>query len=146
MGAGRRDPIRLRPESYVTEMPLVYVYGPMAVFLIAGFVFAAIALFFAMILRPVDQYAEKLLIYECGLPPIGPAWSRFFVRYYVIAIIFVIFDVETIFLFPWATVFKRLSLPDKLGWLPGIEMAIFIVILLVGLAYVWRKGDLEWSR
>jgi len=57
----------------------------------------------------------------------------------------VIFDVETIFLFPWAVVFKRLSMPDALGRLPGVEMAIFIVILLIGLAYVWRKGDLDWT-
>lgn len=124
---------------------MVLVYGPMAVFIIAGFVFAAIALVFALILRPVDQYDEKRLIYECGIPPIGPAWGRFFVRYYIIAIIFVIFDVETIFLFPWATVFKKLSLPENLGALPGVEMAIFVGILLVGLAYVWRKGDLQWT-
>ena len=120
-------------------------YGPIAVFLVGGFIFVGIVLLFAIILRPVDQHDEKLLTYECGIPPIGPAWRRFFVRYYIIAIIFVIFDVETIFLFPWATVFKRLSLPDRLGALPGVEMAVFIAVLLAGLAYVWRKGDLQWT-
>ncbi len=124
---------------------MALVYGPMAVFIIAGFVFAAISLVFALILRPVDQYPEKRLVYECGIAPIGPAWTRFFVRYYVIAIIFVIFEVETIFLFPWATVFRRLSRPEALGALPGVEMAVFIGILLLGLAYVWRKGDLRWT-
>lgn len=124
---------------------MVLTYGPMAVFIIAGFVFAAITLVFALILRPANQYDEKRLVYECGIPPIGPAWRRFFVRYYVIAIVFVIFEVEAIFLFPWATVFKSLSASYALGALPAIEMAIFVGILLVGLAYVWRKGDLRWA-
>lgn len=124
---------------------MVLTYGPMAVFIVAGFVFSAITLVFALILRPANQYDEKRLVYECGIPPIGPAWRRFFVRYYVIAIVFVIFEVEAIFLFPWATVFKSLSASHALGALPAIEMAIFVGILLVGLAYVWRKGDLRWA-
>lgn len=124
---------------------MVFIYGPIATFLIAGFVFAAITLFISMIVRPADQYAEKRLVYECGIPPFGQAWSRFFVRYYIIAIIFVIFEVETIFLFPWATAFKKLSAPEMLGALPAAEMGVFIAILLVGLAYVWRKGDLKWT-
>ena len=126
------------------SFPAIYVYGPMAIFIIAGLVFAAITLAAAAVVRPADQYPEKLEVYECGIPPIGPAWTRFFVRYYVIALVFVIFEVETIFLFPWAVVFKKLSQADILGWLPGIEMGIFIGILLLGLAYVWRKGDLKW--
>jgi NADH:ubiquinone oxidoreductase subunit 3 (subunit A) len=124
---------------------MVLVYGPLALFIVAGFVFAAITLVLAMVLRPADTYDEKRLVYECGIPPFGSAWSRFFVRYYIIAIVFVIFEVETIFLFPWATVFKKLSAPLALGSLPAIEMGIFVAILLVGLAYVWRKGDLEWA-
>jgi NADH-quinone oxidoreductase subunit A len=124
---------------------MVYVYGPLGLFLVAGFVFAAITLVFAMLLRPADQYAEKLLTYECGIAPFGEAWTRFFVRYYIIAIVFVIFDVETIFLFPWAVVFRQLSAPDRLGSLPAAEMGIFVAILLLGLAYVWRKGDLQWT-
>jgi len=126
-------------------MPMTVIYGPIAVLIIAGFVFSAIAIVIAMILRPVDQYASKLLTYECGIPPFGAAWSRFFVRYYVMAIIFVIFEIETIFLFPWATVFRKLSLPENLGALPAAEMGIFVCILLVGLAYVWRRGDLQWT-
>ncbi len=124
---------------------MTLVYGPIAAFIIAGFVFAAVTFAFATILRPADQYDKKRLVYECGIPPFGQAWSRFFVRYYVIAIIFVIFEIETIFLFPWATVFKKLSVPEQLGALPAGEMAVFIGILLVGLAYVWRKGDLQWT-
>jgi NADH-quinone oxidoreductase subunit A len=123
---------------------MVLAYGPMAVFIVAGFVFAAITLIAAAVVRPADSYAAKRRVYECGIPPIGPAWGRFLVRYYIIALVFVVFDVETIFLFPWATVFRKLSLPTELGLLPGVEMAVFIIILLIGLAYVWRKGDLRW--
>ena len=127
----------------VCSMPIVY--GPVAIFIVAGFIFCVATLAFAMILRPANSYAAKRMVYECGIPPIGPAWGRYLVRYYILAIIFVIFDVETIFLFPWATVFKRLSQADRLGSLPGVEMAVFIAILRIGLAYVWRKGDLEWT-
>jgi len=123
---------------------MVYVYGPLGLFLVAGFVFAAITLVFAMLLRPADQYAQKLLTYECGITPFGPAWSRFFVHYYIIAIVFVIFDVETIFLFPWAVAYRQL-IEGPLGSLPALEMGIFVLILLLGLAYVWRKGDLKWT-
>lgn len=123
---------------------MVIAYGPMAVLIIAGFVFAAITLVAAAVVRPADSYAAKRRVYECGIPPIGPAWGRFLVRYYIVALVFVVFDVETIFLFPWATVFRKLSAPAQLGLLPGVEMAIFVVILLIGLAYVWRKGDLRW--
>jgi NADH-quinone oxidoreductase subunit A len=124
---------------------MVVDYGPVAVFIVAGFVFAGVSLALATIVRPADPYAEKQLIYECGIPPMGSAWTRFFVRYYVIAIIFVVFEVETIFLFPWAAVYKTLSTPGNLGHLPALEMGIFVAILLVGLAYVWRKGDLQWG-
>lgn len=124
---------------------MVLAYGPVAVFLIAGIIFAVVTLVFAMILRPANPYPAKREVYECGMPLLGPAWGRFFVRYYVIALVFVIFEVETIFLFPWAAVFRRLSAPDRLGVLPGIEMGIFVGILLVGLAYAWRKGDLRWT-
>ena len=72
--------------------------------------------------------------------------GQFFVRYYVIALVFIVFDIEAIFLYPWATVFRQLSAPTAMGGLPLLEMGVFILILLVGLAYAWRKGDLEWTR
>jgi len=83
--------------------------------------------------------------YECGEVPEGSAWVKFNVRFYVIALIFIIFDVEVIFLFPWAVVFQELS-NNGLGLLAFIEMFVFVLILIVGFAYVWVKGDLDWVK
>jgi NADH-quinone oxidoreductase subunit A len=116
-------------------------YGPVAVL-----VTFAVVLAIAWVVRPHDPYAEKQSTYECGMTPVGEAWGQFYVRYYLIALVFVVFDVEAIFLFPWATVFRHLSAPTALGAAPLVEMAVFILILLLGLAYAWRKGDLEWTR
>ncbi len=126
-------------------MPIVYGYGPVGALLVVGIGFALVTIVIAYFLRPADPYDVKLSTYECGIPPFGEAWSAFFVRYYVIALLFVIFDVETIFLFPWAVVYKRLSAPNALGPYPLVEMGIFVGLLLVGLFYAWRKGDLEWA-
>jgi|UniRef100_A0A7C5AKY6 NADH-quinone oxidoreductase subunit A len=82
---------------------------------------------------------QKDIPYECGMDPIGDARHRYAVRFYVIAMFFIVFDVEAIFLYPWAVVFK------PLGWFGFVEMALFIFVLVVGLAYVWGKGALEWE-
>ena len=87
-----------------------------------------------------NKGGDKLLSYECGEIPEGSAWVQFNIRFYVIALIFLIFDVEVVFLFPWAVVFKAL------GMLAMVEMGIFLVILIVGLAYVWVKADLDWGK
>lgn len=120
-------------------------YGPVAVFMAAGIIFAAISIIVAYIIRPADRYELKNSTYECGIPPFGQAWSKFYVRYYIIALIFVVFDVETVFLFPWAVVYKHLVTKTQLGPAALVEMAIFLLVLIVGLAYAWRKGDLEWT-
>ena len=122
----------------------VIIYGPVATYFVFGLVMALGALVFAWLLRPADPYDEKESTYECGIEPFGPAWGQFFVRYYIIALIFVVFDVEAIFLFPWAVVYRELVKSSPLGAWALVEMLIFIVILLAGLAYAWRKGDLEW--
>ncbi len=124
---------------------LAVYYGPVATMVVLSVAFAVVALVMAYLLRPADLYEAKLLTYECGLIPWGEAWSKFFVRYYLIALIFVLFDVEAIFLVPWAVVYKRLSTTGGLHLWPAVEMAIFLGILLLGLAYAWRKGDLEWA-
>ena len=90
-------------------------------------------------LRPSSPTAVKSETYECGMEAIGGRWNLFNFRYYMFAILFVIFDVEVIFLYPWATKFLRLEL------FALIEMAVFVGILLVGWAYAWRKRDLEWA-
>jgi NADH-quinone oxidoreductase subunit A len=78
--------------------------------------------------------------YECGEEPVGSPWVKFNIRFYMVALGFIIFDVETVFLFPWAVVFK------ELGLFAFVEMMIFVAILLVGLAYIWAKGDIEWVK
>ncbi|MDP6033127.1 MAG: NADH-quinone oxidoreductase subunit A, partial [Candidatus Marinimicrobia bacterium] len=83
---------------------------------------------------------DKLATYECGEESEGSAWVQFNIRFYVVALIFLIFDVEVVFLFPWAVVF------NELGMLAFVEMAIFLIILMVGLAYVWKKSDLDWIK
>lgn len=91
----------------------------------------------------------KLSSYECGEEPSGNSWVQFNSRFYVIALIFLLFDVEMVFIFPWTTVFgqKMLIAADPMwGWLTLIEMFVFVGILLIGLMYVWRKGDLDWIR
>jgi NADH-quinone oxidoreductase subunit A len=125
---------------------MALAYGPVAVILTFATLLALISLFMAWLIRPSDPYPAKQETYECGMSPIGEAWGQFHVRYYLIALVFVVFDVEAIFLFPWATVFKFLSRRDVMGFLPLTEVTVFILILLAGLAYVWRKGGLEWTR
>ncbi len=110
-------------------------------FLVVAFLFLAFLIILSHLLQAKGIPGEgKYLPYECGEIPEGSAWVRFNIRFYVIALIFIIFDVEIVFLFPWAVVFKRL------GAFAFIEGLIFIGILIVGLAYVWKKDDLEWVR
>jgi NADH-quinone oxidoreductase subunit A len=115
-------------------------FGKILLFFIIGVVFVGLGIVTAKLVRPSNPTKEKLTTYECGEEPIGLAWVKFNTRFYVIALIFLIFEVEVVFLFPWALVFKGL------GWFAFIEMVVFVVILLTGLVYVWAKGDLEWDK
>jgi len=90
------------------------------------------------LIRPNNPNAEKLLTYESGVDPVGDGWSQSQIRYYVFALLFVIFDVEAVFIFPWATQLERY------GMFGLAEMGIFVAILLLGLVYAWRKGVLRW--
>ena len=87
-----------------------------------------------------NKGGDKLISYECGEIPEGSAWVQFNIRFYVIALIFLIFDVEIVFLFPWAVVYQ------ELGLLAFIEAFIFVIILVVGFVYIWAKGDLDWVK
>ncbi|OFV88642.1 MAG: NADH-quinone oxidoreductase subunit A [Acidobacteria bacterium RBG_16_68_9] len=114
-------------------------YVPVIVmFALAGVV---VLTFFGLgrLLGPRNPTAIKLTTFECGNEPSGSAWGRFSVKFYLTAILFIVFDVEVVFLYPWAVLFRRL------GWFGFAEMAIFIAILTVGLLYVWRRGALEWE-
>ena len=115
-------------------------FGRVFLFLLLGVVFVAGGLIVAWLLRPHRPYPSKRSTYECGASPVGDTRIRFNIRFYVVALIFLIFDVEVVFLFPWATVYK------DLGWFAFVEMLVFLAILMVGYAYVWRNGDLEWDR
>ena len=115
-------------------------YSSVLAFAVLGVGFVAVNLILWWILRPHRFSEEKLTTYECGENPTGSAWIQFNIRFYVFALIFIIFDVEAVFLLPWAVVFR------ELGVLAFVEGLVFIAILVVALAYVWRKGDLEWVR
>jgi NADH-quinone oxidoreductase subunit A len=119
---------------------MLYQFATILIFMgFAAFVVLALNLV-AYFFSPKDPNAVKATTYECGEIPYGQSWIQFNIRFYVIAIVFLIFDVEVALLFPWAVVFQ------KLGWLAFVEAFVFIVILLAGLAYLWREGDLDWVR
>jgi len=118
---------------------MLHDYLPIVIYLAVAIGFGAATVFFSTILGPRFPSKVKLETYECGMEPIGPNRIRFAVKFYIIAMLFIIFDIEAVFLFPWAVVFR------ELGLFGFIEMAIFILVLFVGLAYVWRKGALEWD-
>jgi len=117
-------------------MPQNYV--PIFIFMAVVFAIPAVTLVIAKLVRPENPHKTKLMPYECGITPADDARGRYTVRFYIVAILFVVFDVETIFLFPWAVQYKWLG---KFGLL---EMGIFLAILIVGYVWVWKKGALEW--
>ena len=125
-------------------------FGVVLLFLIGGAMLITFILIVASLIRPKRPNEEKSATYECGEEPTGTAWGHFNIRFYVVALIFILFDVEIIFLFPWATVFgqrKLIAISSGLwGWYTFTEMFIFITILAFGLAYAWRKGLLEWDK
>ncbi len=114
-------------------------YEYFVVFLIICGSVPVLALTLASFLSAKGKGAVRRTTYESGMEPIGAAWIQFNIRYYMFALVFVIFDVETVFLYPWAVAF------NQLGILAFVEALIFIAILVVGLVYAWRKGALEWS-
>ncbi|MEO9485798.1 MAG: NADH-quinone oxidoreductase subunit A [Ekhidna sp.] len=125
-------------------------FGTVLLFFIGGISFLLVTLLIGRILRPNDPTPEKQTTYESGEEPAGSAWGQFNVRFYIVALIFLLFEAELIFLFPWASVFGDENLVAQTDGLWSkfsmIEVFIFIGILLVGLAYVWAKGMLEWVR
>jgi len=115
-------------------------FATVLVFILLGAATVALLLGISRLLQPRDPTSVKLSTYECGEVPFGSSWVQFNIRFYVVALIFIIFDVEVALLYPWAVVFQRL------GLLAFVEAFIFIVILMAGLAYLWKEGDLEWVR
>lgn len=119
-------------DYYVEYLPVLGV-------LVAGILLVAAMLGVNRLLRPTLRTAEKRLTYECGVDPVGEGWAQVHVRYYVYAFLYVVFAVDAVFLFPWATVF------GGLGWGSVAEMGVFVGFVAVGLLYAWRKGVLTWT-
>lgn len=128
---------------------MIEQFGYVAAFLLAGILFLAIVLTLARFIRPNRPNDEKLSTYESGEEPAGNANTRFNPRFYVIALLFVLFEVELVFLFPWAVVFRDKSLvaaAPQWSTFALIEMLIFIGILALGLAFAWKRGYLDWEK
>ncbi|MDD3733003.1 MAG: NADH-quinone oxidoreductase subunit A [candidate division Zixibacteria bacterium] len=113
-------------------------YLAIIIFIVAGIGIVLFTFCFSRLIRPANPYPEKTINYECAEIPQGHSWIQFNNRFYIFGLIFVIFDVEAVFLFPWAVAF------GQLGLYALIEMVIFITILFYGIYYAWRKGALQW--
>jgi NADH-quinone oxidoreductase subunit A len=114
-------------------------YLPVLAIVVAGVGLVVVMFTANRLLAPRRANPEKLLTYECGVDPVGEGWAQVHLRYYVFAYLYVIFAVDAVFLFPWATVFAGL------GWVVVGEMAVFIGFIAIGLLYAWRKGVLTWT-
>jgi len=125
-------------------------FGKILIFIVAGILFVAGGIITNWLIRPNRPNIEKLTTYESGEDPVSGAWGQFNIRFYIIAIIFILFDVEMVFLFPWSVVFGNEHLIEQTnglwGWFSLLEMALFIIILALGLVYAWVKGYLEWVK
>ena len=124
---------------------MYFQFANVLVFFALAFVLCGLMLGLGILLRPANPSRSKLSTYECGEPPSGPAWINFNIRFYLIALVFVIFDVELAFVYPVVTVFRD-WIRNGQGGFALAEIALFIGILAVGLVYVWVKGDLEWLK
>ena len=115
-------------------------YLPLLIYLIIVIAIGALGIVgLSRLVGPRKDTREKLSPYECGVPPVGDTHEKFPMKYYVIGMLFILFDVEIVFIYPWAVTFK------KIGWLGIMEMIVFVFILLMGFLYVWRKRALEWE-
>ncbi len=132
-------------DEYFRQYGLLAIFAAVALAVPAGMLAGSWLLSLASLarVRPSKPDAVKLSIYECGFETLTGTWNRFNFRFYSIALVFVIFDVEVVFLFPWAASFGVMS--RQFGLFVLLEMAVFVGILLIGWLYAWRKGALEWS-
>ena len=120
-------------------------YFPIFVFILIGLVFGIAPVITGMVVAPHRPNAEKLSPYECGFEAFEDARMKFDVRYYLIAILFILFDLEVAFLVPWATIFGEIAGTESVKWFGFVEMLVFLAILVVGYAYAWAKGALDWE-
>lgn len=132
------------------QNPEIQEFGIILLFIIGGIVFVGGTLMASFLLRPRRPNPEKLATYECGEDAVGNVWGHFNIRFYLVALLFVLFEVEILFLFPWATVFGQKELIEgtqgQWGWFAFFEVVVFVGILALGLAYAWAKGYLDWVK
>lgn len=131
-------------QGYLSE------FGEVLLFIVGGVIFVILSFLVSRLIRPNRPNVQKLATYESGEEAISTAWTQFNIRFYIVALIFILFEVELVFLFPWATIFARKELIDQTnglwGWFSFIEMVIFILVLALGLAYAWVNGLLDWVK
>ncbi|WP_371324891.1 NADH-quinone oxidoreductase subunit A [Dechloromonas sp. ZY10] len=120
-------------------------YFPILMFVLVGIAIGVLPVAMGFLLAPSRPDPEKLSPYECGFEAFEDARMKFDVRYYLIAILFILFDLEIAFLFPWATIFKDIVATDSIKLFGFVEMMVFVAILVVGYVYAWAKGALEWE-
>ena len=124
---------------------MLFDFANVVVFTILGLGFVGVNLLIGKLLRPSNPQERKLSTYECGEPATGSAWVNFNIRFYLVALIFIIFEVEIAFIFPVATVFRQ-RMESGQGLFAFVEILVFVGILFLGLIYAWAKGDLEWVK
>ena len=124
---------------------MLFDFANVLVFTVLGFGFVGVTLLIGRLLRPSNPQVRKLSTYECGEPAAGSAWVNFNIRFYIVALIFIIFEIEIAFIFPVAVVFRR-WIENGQGLFAFVEILVFIGILFLGLVYAWAKGDLEWVK
>ncbi len=120
-------------------------YFPILMFILVGIAFGVLPILLGWLVAPSNPDSEKLSPYECGFEAFEDARMKFDVRYYLIAILFILFDLEIAFLFPWATIFKDIVATESIKLFGFIEMIVFIGVLVIGYIYAWAKGALEWE-
>ena len=125
---------------------MYFDYANILVFLLAGMAFVFVNMLLGALIRPSRSTSDGLEPYECGEEVIGEAWFRFDIRYYTVALVYVVFAVEIAFLFPWARVLTIAFEEEGIGGVALLEGLLFVGILFLGLAYVWVKGDLNWVK
>ena len=125
-------------------------FGEVLLYIIGGILFILVAFFISSLLRPHRPNAQKLSTYESGEEAISSAWTQFNIRFYIVALIFILFEVEILFLFPWATILADKALLEETdgawGWFSVIEVVVFVLVLALGLAYAWVHGHLDWVK
>ncbi|APH39035.1 F420H2 dehydrogenase subunit FpoA [Methanohalophilus halophilus] len=130
--------------SGIVDSNIVYSYIPVAVFLVVSLLMPPMTMLIVKLLSPRSKGAEKYSTYESGSVPTGPARIQFNVEYYLYAIAFVLFDIEVLFLYPWAMIYRGNTGVDTT--VAVVEMLVFIFVLLFGYAFLWKKGALKWMK